>query len=66
MTIDVTNYYLGTPMNRYDCMKILVKHIPEDIMLQYNLAHSIVNDHVMVEIRKGVHGLPQAGIIAQE
>ena len=66
MTIDVKDYYLGTPMNRYDYMKILVKHIPEDIMLQYNLAHLIVNDHVMVEIRKGVYGLPQAGIIVQE
>ena len=66
MTIDIKDYYLGTPMNRYEYMKIPVKHIPEDIMIQYNLKHLIVNDHVMVEIRKGVYGLPQAGIIVQE
>ena len=66
MTIDIKDYYLGTPMNRYEYMQIPVKHIPEDIMIQYNLEHLIVNDHVMVEIRKGIYGLPQAGIIAQE
>ena len=66
MTIDIKDYYLGTPMNRYEYMEIPVKHIPEDIMLQYNLAHLIVNDRVMVEIRKGVYGLPHVGIIAQE
>ena len=65
MTIDIKDYYLGTPMNRYEYMKIPVKHIPEDIMIQYNLEHLIVNDHIMVEIRKGMYGLPQAGIIAQ-
>ena len=66
MTIDIKDYYLVTPMNRYEYMKIPVKHIPEDIMLQYNLTNLIVNDHVMVEIRKGMYGLPQAVIIAQE
>ena len=66
MTIDIKDYYLGTPMNRYEYMKSPVKHIQEDIMLQFNLAHLIVNDRVMVKIRKGVYGLPHAGIIAQE
>ena len=66
MTIDIKEYYLSTPMNRYEYMKIPVKYTPEDIMLQYNLEHLIVNYHVMVEIMKGMYGLPQAGIIAQE
>ena len=53
-------------MNRFEYTRILVKHIPQDIMHQYNLAGLIVNDHVLVEIRKGMYGLPQASIIAQE
>ena len=32
-TIDIKDLYLGTPMNRYEYMKIPVKHIPEDIIL---------------------------------
>ena len=43
MTIDIKDYYLGTPMNRYEYMLIPVKHISEDIMLQYNLAPLVVN-----------------------
>ena len=66
MTIDIKDYYLGTPMNRYEYMLIPVKHIPEDIMLQYNLAPLVVNNNVLVEIRKGIYGLPQAGLIAQQ
>ena len=66
MTVDIKDYYLGTPMNRFEYMRIPVKHIPDDIMHQYNLAGLIVNNHVLVEIRKGMYGLPQAGLIAQE
>ena len=65
MTVDIKDYYLGTPMNRYEYMRIPVKHIPQDIMDQYNLHDLIENDHVLVEIRKGMYGLPQAGLLAQ-
>ena len=47
-------------------MHIPVKHIPQDIMDQYNLHDLIENSHVSVEIRKGMYGLPLAGLIAQE
>ena len=47
-------------------MRIPMEHIPQDIMQQYDLKRLIVNDHVLVEIRKGVYGLPQAGLIAQK
>ena len=66
MTVDIKDYYLGTPMNHYEYMRIPVKHIPQDIMDQYNLHDLIENSHVLVEIRKGMYGLPQAGLIAQE
>ena len=66
MTVDIKDYYLGTPMNRFEYMRIPVKYIPEDIMYQYNLAGLIVNNHVLVEIKKVMYGLPQAGLIAQE
>ena len=50
MTVNIKNYYLGTPMNRFEYMRIPVKHIYQDIMHQYNLAGLIVNNHVLVEI----------------
>ena len=51
-------------MDRYEYMRIPIFHIPVDIMEQYQLAPLIVNGYVMVEIRKGMYGLPQAGILA--
>lgn len=53
-------------MNRYENMMIPVKHIPEDIMLQHNLAPLVVNNNILVEIRKGIYDLPQAGLIAKQ
>jgi hypothetical protein len=35
-------------------------------MAQYNLASLVHHDRVLVEIRKGMYGLPQAGIIAND
>jgi hypothetical protein len=64
MTIDIKDFYLGTPMTQYEYVRIPVKYIPTDIMIQYNLAPLVHNDHVMAEIRKGMYGLPQAGILA--
>ena len=65
MTVDIKDSYLGTPTNRFEYMRIPVKYIPQDIMQQYNLAGLIVNDHILIEIRKGVYGLSQVDLIAQ-
>jgi hypothetical protein len=56
MTLDVKNFYL----NKID-------DIPEEIIVEYNLRDKVTSDgHVYVEIQKGMYGLPQAGILAQE
>jgi hypothetical protein len=51
-------------MDRYEYMRIPAKDIPADIMEQYNLAPLVHNGHVLTKIRKGMYGLPQAGILA--
>ena len=61
LTADIENFYLGTPMDRYEYMRIPAKDIPADIMEQYNLAPIVHNGHVLTKIRKGMYGLPQAG-----
>jgi hypothetical protein len=66
MTGDIKNFYLGTPMSRFEYMRIPVKYIPKTIMEQYNLESLIHNGSVVVEIRKGMYGLPQAGILAND
>jgi hypothetical protein len=64
MTANLKDFYLETPMDEYEYMRIPVAIIPEAIMSKYNLVPLVHHDHVYVEIRKGMYGLPQAGRIA--
>ena len=67
MTLDVKNFYLNTPMGRYEYVRIRIEDIPDEIIEEYGLREKVADDgHVYVEIRKGMYGLPQAGILAQE
>jgi hypothetical protein len=65
--LDVKDFYLNTPMARYEYMRIKLTDIPEEIIIEYKL-HDIVTDdgYVYIEIQKGMYKLPQAGIIAQQ
>jgi hypothetical protein len=47
-------------------MRIPISLIPAKIMEMYNLAPLVENGYVYVRIEKGMYGLPQAGIIANE
>jgi hypothetical protein len=41
--------------------------MPEDVIKHYNLRDKATpNGYIYCEIRKGINGLPQAGIIAQQ
>ena len=60
--MDIGNFYQGTPMERYEYMFLNRKDIPENIVEKHNLR----NDKVHAEIRKGMYGLPQAGILANK
>jgi hypothetical protein len=53
-------------MERYEYMRIPVHQIPEAIFELYNLKDLVHNGFVYVEIRKGMYGLPQAGILAHK
>ena len=55
--IDLRDFYLGTPMNRYEYMWIKMADIPQDIMDQYGITAKAINGKVLVEIRKGMYGL---------
>jgi hypothetical protein len=66
MTADIKDFYLGTPLDRLEYMRIHIKHIPKDVQLRYNIAHLIHNDYIIMEVSKGIYGLPQAGKLAQD
>ena len=65
MVIDVKDFYLGTDLDRPEYMWIARAQIPETIGNMFASTIVWVNDRAMVEIVKGIYGLPQAGRLAQ-
>ena len=54
-------------MERFEYMKILLAHIPDEIIPEYALKNKVHSDGaVYIEIRKGMYGLPQAGMLAKK
>jgi hypothetical protein len=63
MMMDIKNYYLGTPLPRFEYKKILLSRFPEEIIQKYNLNDLAVDGWVCIEIRKGMYGLEQAELL---
>jgi len=67
MTLDIKNFYLNTPMTRPEYIRIKLSDIPDEIIHEYKLHNIATPDgYVYIEVNKGMYGLPQAGILAQE
>ena len=66
MTGDLKDFYLGTPLDRYEYIRIPLSFIPQAIIDLYDLTAIAVNGYVWAEVRKGMYGLPQAGILANQ
>jgi hypothetical protein len=65
MSYNIKDFYFDTPMHpRFEYMRIPAKDIPTSTIDQCALTPLIHQGHVLVESRKGMYGLPQAGILA--
>jgi hypothetical protein len=47
-------------------MKMLLSRFPNEIVQRYNLNALAINGWVYIEIRKGMYGLKQAGLLANQ
>ncbi len=67
MTVDISNFYLNLPLARPEYIRIKISNIPEEIINEYNLRDKVTESgHVYIEANKGMYGLLQAGLIANE
>jgi hypothetical protein len=66
MMMDIKNYYLGTPLPRFDYIKFVLSRFPEEIIQKYNLNALAVDGWVYIEIRKVMYGFKQAGLFANQ
>jgi hypothetical protein len=66
MTMDIKDFYLNTPMAWYKYMRLKLSDILANVIEHYKLNDITTPDgYIYCEIQKGMYGLPQAGIIAQ-
>ena len=66
MTGDAANFYLTTPMERKEYLRIAVDLIPQEFIDLYDLHDKVKNGYVYCENVRGVYELPQAGILANK
>ena len=67
MTMDISNFYLNTPMARPEYIRIRINDIPNEIIEEYKLKEKVTtNGSIYIEVNKGMYGLPQSGLMANE
>eukprot|EP00804_Cyclotella_cryptica_P015404 CCRYP_008022-RA/>CCRYP_008022-RA protein AED:0.38 eAED:0.38 QI:0/-1/0/1/-1/1/1/0/222 len=62
----ISNFYLGTPLDRPEYARIKLSDIPDDFVQEYSLHDFAHNGYVYFEVSKGVYGLKQAGKLAND
>ena len=67
MGLDLNDFYLNTPMERPEFLRIKLSNFPEDVIEHYKLQEKVKKKgFVYVKYVCGMYGLPHAGIIAQK
>jgi hypothetical protein len=66
LVIDINNFYLNTPLGRFEYMVINLALLPQETIEKYDLLKLSQDGKVYIEIQKGMYGLPQVGILTNE
>ena len=67
MTMDISNFYLMTPLKRPEFIRIKLSDIPDEIIKEYKLKEKVTkNGSIYIEANRGMYGLPQSGLLANQ
>lgn len=66
LTIDIKDYYLNTPLLRPEYVRIPLRMLPPATIKKHNLTPYIIDGTALFQVSKGMYGLPQAGLLAQQ
>jgi hypothetical protein len=66
MVIDIRIFYLNTPLGRFEYMVINLASLPKETIEKYDPNELAQDGKVNIEIQKGMYGIPQAVILANE
>jgi hypothetical protein len=66
LSLTLRFFDLNTPLRRFEYMVINVSLLPQETIDKYDLIELAQDGKLYIEIQKGMYGLPQAGILANE
>ena len=67
MTMDISNFYLMTPLHRPKFIRIKLCDIPDEVINKYKLREKATkNGSIYIRANRGMYGLPQAGLLSNE
>ena len=66
MTMDISDFYLQTPLKRPEYIRMQLSDIPQEIIDEYKLLDKATNGCIYIVATKGMYGLPQSGLLANE
>ena len=65
MSADLKDFFLATPMEGEEFMKVNYKHFPNNIKKRYKIQEKVTaSGHIYIKIKKGMYRLKQAAILA--
>ena len=66
MCADAGNFYLATPLDCPEYIRISVELVPQEFIDAKKLASKIKNCYIYMKIIRGICGFPQAGMLANK
>jgi hypothetical protein len=67
MTMDISNFYLMTPLHRPKFIHVKLSNILNEVIEEYKLREKATkNSSVYIKAKRGLYGLPQSGLLANE
>jgi hypothetical protein len=67
MTMDISNFYLMTPLHRAKFIRIKLSNIPNEVIIEYKLREKATkNGSIYIRTKCSMYGLPQAGLLTNK
>jgi hypothetical protein len=67
MTMDISNFYLMTPLHHAKFIRIKLSDIPNEVIREYKFREKATkNGSIYIRAKRGMYGLPQAGLLANK
>jgi hypothetical protein len=67
MTIDISNFYLMTPLHRPEFIHMKLSDILNEVIDKYHLKEKAISDgSIYIKAKPGMYGLPQSSLLAHK